>query len=381
MVSGWRLAVKVAFPSAVHSTGSVAFTEMNVTVTGAPAASAERVPVAVMFSPRVTVMRVALKSVIVEGCFTVKFPAVNGVQQRGVLQLRRVRRVSYHRFIRWGDSLRKSQRRQNAAESGLNQKLYRAFADLAHQNQMVSVLARKRLSVIQKHVLPVKLAARVGYTPIFLALKIVAAHIALVAVKAQLPRQRNVIHGERFRVAHQIKPRFVHVQRVWHAHPQLYVLAVGHELVSPTSVKHWRIGDFAAYRVRVPPVRLNVLDYHESSLFSAIAFAGVIHYYKRVVARGGRDEKWLVNCGAQVLRKPCRFGVHAFQLALRVIDVDVIVGFRRVAGVHPRTVTVYVIAVVRLQRADNGIVLPYRDLGFVKVNGEHGLLHVSQLAQ
>jgi hypothetical protein len=32
------------------------------------------VPVAVMFSPKTTVARVALKAVIDEGCFTVKFP-------------------------------------------------------------------------------------------------------------------------------------------------------------------------------------------------------------------------------------------------------------------------------------------------------------------
>ena len=79
MVSGCKLAVKVPFPSAVHSTVSVVLTDMNVTVTGAPAASAERVPMAVMFSPRVTVMRVALKSVIDEVYYTVKFPAVSSV--------------------------------------------------------------------------------------------------------------------------------------------------------------------------------------------------------------------------------------------------------------------------------------------------------------
>lgn len=63
--------MKVLFPSAVHCTVFVVFTGMNLKVTGAPPASAESVAVAVILSPRVTVMRVELKSVIDEGYFTV----------------------------------------------------------------------------------------------------------------------------------------------------------------------------------------------------------------------------------------------------------------------------------------------------------------------
>ena len=48
---------------------------------------------------------------------------------------------------------------------------------------------------------------------------------------------------------------------------------------------------------------------------------------------------------------------------------------------YPLAVAVYVIAVVRLQGTDDGPVLADGHLGLVKVNGEHGFLHVGAVAQ
>src|SRR3989304_5336102 len=94
-----------------------------------------------------------------------------------------------------------------------------------------------REGVVQKHVPTRVLAASEGYASVPFILKVVPAHIALVAEKPRLPRQGNVVYADRPRVTHQIHSSLIHIQRIRHSSPKLYALAVCHELVSPTRVK------------------------------------------------------------------------------------------------------------------------------------------------
>ena len=133
--------------------------------------------------------------------------------------------------------------------------------------------------------------------------------------------------------------------------------------------------------MRDPPVTFNVLDYHEGCLLSAMALSGIVGYHERVIPRVSGNKKRVVNRRSKMLRKPSRLGMLTLQLALRIVNVDVIVGLRGRTRVHPRAVTVNVIAMTSRQRTNNTPVLTNTNLRSINLHWEHGLLNISPITQ